>query len=100
MSEDNGGTGEPFDLEKLRELISLMEEHGLTEIDLRRKDERWKVRRGPAQVMQVLPPAGFPMSQTPATPTVFTGSPPALPAGPAPDPNDDVTINSPTVGTF
>ena len=37
-----------FDLEKLRELIALMDEHGLTEISLSQGDQSWKLRRGGA----------------------------------------------------
>jgi acetyl-CoA carboxylase biotin carboxyl carrier protein len=102
MSAEKAGSAEPFDLEKLRELITLMEEHGLTEIDLRRQDQRWKLRRGPAEVMQVVPASGFPAHPLPMAPP-----PPALPpansAARAPvgaDTKDTVPINSPTVGTF
>ncbi len=102
MSAEKAGSAEPFDLEKLRELITLMEEHGLTEIDLRRQDQRWKLRRGPAEVMQVVPAGGFPAHPLPmAAPAL----PPAAAAPPAPAPaaaeaKDTVPINSPTVGTF
>src|SRR6516225_5412642 len=91
MSAENTGSTEPFDLEKLRQLIALMEEHGLSEIDLRRQDQRWKVRRGPSEVMQMLPAGGFPLA--PVGPGVAA-------AGPSTDSKDTVTIKSPTVGTF
>ena len=90
----------PFDLEKLRELIALMEAHGLTEIDLRRQDQRWKLRRGPAEVTQLIPAAGYPasalhMAAPPAaTPAV------AVPAAPPPEDKNVVPIKSPTVGTY
>ena len=100
MSAENTGSNESFDLEKLRELISLMEEHGLSEIDLRRQDQRWKVRRGPAEVMQMFPSGGFPLAHMQPAPAAAAGSSPAPPAGPAPDTKDSVTIKSPTVGTF
>ncbi len=103
MSNEQAGSAESFDLGKLRELIALMEEHGLTEIDLRRQDQRWKLRRGPAEVMQVIPAGGFPVH-----PAAMPALPPApAPAAPAAVPpvageaaRDSVTINSPTVGTF
>jgi acetyl-CoA carboxylase biotin carboxyl carrier protein len=101
MSAENAGSAEPFDLEKLRELIGLMEEHGLTEIDLRKQDRRWKLRRGPAEVVQMVPAAGFPASQMNATPppaAIQQAAPPA-PVAPTHD-TDTVAIKSPTVGTY
>jgi acetyl-CoA carboxylase biotin carboxyl carrier protein len=98
MSAEHAGTNEPFDLDKLRELIALMETHKLSEIDLRRGDQRWKVRRGPSEMMQMFPAPGF--------------APSILPPGPLPAPvpsnaepqstetREGVLIKSPTVGTF
>lgn len=104
MSAENPGTSDPFDLVKLRELIALMEAHGLTEIDLRRQDQRWKLRRGPADVMQLVPAGGFPAQgmalappQTASAPSQQTA--PANPAPAAAD-KDTVPIKSPTVGTY
>ena len=98
-------TNEPFDLEKLRELVALMESHGLTEVDLRRQDERWRLRRGPAEVMQVVPAGGYappPMLAPPAALAAPLGAPAAAPAAPAPPAadKDTVIIKSPTVGTY
>jgi acetyl-CoA carboxylase biotin carboxyl carrier protein len=99
MSAEKAGSAEPFDLEKLRELITLMEEHGLTEIDLRRQDQRWKLRRGPAEVMQVVPAGGFPAHSLPvAAPPIAL--PAAAPAPAGAESKDTVPITSPTVGTF
>src|SRR5262245_25728763 len=101
MSAENAGSAEPFDLNKLRELIGLMEEHGLTEIDLRKQDQRWKLRRGPAEVVQMIPAAGFsapPMNAVPPPVTLQQAAPPASVAA-APD-KDTVAIKSPTVGTY
>jgi acetyl-CoA carboxylase biotin carboxyl carrier protein len=92
---------EPFDLTKLRELIGLMEEHGLTEIDLRKQDQRWKLRRGPAEVVQMVPAAGFaapPMNAAPP-PAVVSQAAPQAPLAAASD-KDTVAIKSPTVGTY
>ncbi|HEY3967230.1 MAG TPA: acetyl-CoA carboxylase biotin carboxyl carrier protein [Planctomycetaceae bacterium] len=97
------GSTEPFDLEKLRELIALMEAHGLTEIDLRRQDQRWKLRRGPAEIAQLIPAGGF---QThgmplPAPPAPAASAPPAAaPSAPPAVDKDAVFIKSPTVGTY
>ncbi|MFN0052654.1 MAG: acetyl-CoA carboxylase biotin carboxyl carrier protein [Planctomycetales bacterium] len=98
MSAEPTGTGGPFDLDKLRELIGLMDAHGLSEIDLRSGDQRWNLRRGPAEVMQMMPPAGFAAPLPVPVPVAAVGG-----AAPAPAPAEDkdtVTIKSPTVGTF
>ena len=102
MPAENQGPADPFDLEKLRELIALMEQHGLTEIDLRRQDQRWKLRRGPADVLQMIPAAGFPHG-----PMNMVAPPAPAPGAPAPpqiaapvEEKDTVPIKSPTVGTF
>ena len=76
-----------FDLEKLRELIALMDEHGLTEISLSQGDQSWKLRRGGAE----------------AVPMVTAAPPPPQADGGGDTPPDEPTyptIDSPTVGTF
>ncbi|MCH8829106.1 MAG: acetyl-CoA carboxylase biotin carboxyl carrier protein [Planctomycetes bacterium] len=95
-SEVRSTAGSLFDLEKLRELVEMMEEHGLTEICLERGDEKWALRRGPVDAVQMVPaaavfPPGVPVA-APAPPTET----------PAEKPVDDgsVEIKSPTVGTF
>ena len=76
-----------FDLEKLRELIALMDEHGLTEISLSQGDQSWKLRRGGAEAVPMVTAA-------PPPPQADVGgyTPPDEPTYP--------TIDSPTVGTF
>lgn len=101
-AKDTDSTG-PFDLEKLRELIALMEAHGLTEIDLRRQDQRWKLRRGPAEVTQLIPAGSYPssamhMAPPPAPAAAMSAA--AAPPGPPPDDKNVVVIKSPTVGTY
>lgn len=95
MSEDVPPGNAPFDLERLRELIEMMEKHGLTEVNLRRGDEQWRLRRGPHEVLQMVPSGGYGPStpMAPPAPTVAAESPPA----PA---EDTLEIKSPTVGTF
>lgn len=101
MAAENNPSGEAFDLGKLRELISLMEQHGLTEVDLRRGEERWKLRRGPADFVQMMPAPGYLPASAPsmaASPAPVAPSP--APAAPSAAPSDVVSIKSPTVGTF
>jgi acetyl-CoA carboxylase biotin carboxyl carrier protein len=100
---DNPNAGQPFDLEKLRELIALMEQHGLSEIDLRRGEERWKLRRGPAEITQLVSPSGFAQPAYPqggapaqANPAAAAASAPVAP----PEDKNLVPIKSPTVGTY
>jgi acetyl-CoA carboxylase biotin carboxyl carrier protein len=101
-TKDPDSTG-PFDLEKLRELIALMEAHGLTEIDLRRQDQRWKLRRGPAEVTQLIPAGSYPAAPMQMVAPPATVAAPAAAAPPAAAPAEDknvVAIKSPTVGTY
>ena len=100
---------EPFDLLRLRELVELMEKHGLSEVDLRSGTERWRLRRGPAEVTHVVPGGGFAPPPYPMAAPAFAMAPPSMPvaaAAPAqpaanqPPPADLPAIKSPTVGTY
>ncbi len=99
MAKNEVPKGEPFDLEKLQTLFEMMEKHGLTEVNLKRGEETWKLRRGPQETMSLVPAAPMPYQAPPAAP-----APAAAPAAPAPDaaPAADLgpVIKSPTVGTF
>ena len=105
---------DPFDLTKLRELVSMMEKHGLTEVDLRSGTERWRLRRGSGEPSLTPVPMGFPGSGFPGPmgapgfpmmpfPQAATPAAAAAPAA-APIPAAPVAelpaIKSPTVGTF
>jgi acetyl-CoA carboxylase biotin carboxyl carrier protein len=94
MSDETvAGPPEPFDLDKLRELVELMEKHGLTEVNLRRGDERWRLRRGPQEVVSMLPAA---VNYAPL-PGGGAGVAPLAEAAPV---AAGLLIKSPTVGTF
>ncbi|MEO2018915.1 MAG: acetyl-CoA carboxylase biotin carboxyl carrier protein [Fuerstiella sp.] len=90
MAKPEGAEKGSFDLDRFRKLLQLMEKYGVTEANLQKDDESWKVRRGPKQVAVApemtlpAPVAAAPASAVPATPDA--------PAG--------VTIDAPTVGTF
>lgn len=98
MAGDSGDQGSPFDLERVRTLMEMMEKHGLTEISLRQGDQQWKFRRGPETVQMVGGPS-YAMPSMPAAapaPAAAGGA-----AAPAADPNAGMAlIKSPTVGTF
>ena len=86
------GTG-PFDLGALRQLVRMMERHGLSEVSLKSGETQWKLRRGPEVVTTLGAPAAYPT--TPAAPVPSpAAAPPAAPA------YDGLVIKSPTVGTF
>lgn len=100
MSEDDkGGAGDVFDVERIRRLVRLMEEHDLSEVDLRQQGDRINLKRGAAMapVMQVAAPA---MPATTAAAPVATSAPAPTPAQPAADGPNIVTIKAPMVGTF
>ena len=99
MSSETSEPGVPLDLEKLRELVALMEKHGLTEIDLQNSGARCRLRRGPQEVMTMMPPAGYAMPAAMPAPVAAAASA-ASPAAPATPVEEGVLIKSPTVGTF
>lgn len=100
MSEETPQPSGSFDLERVRELMELMEKHGLTEVTLRGSDEKWSLRRGSLEppVIYQQGPAGMPAPAAPAPLAAPAGSPPPAEAPAAAD--DSLQICSPTVGTF
>jgi len=97
-------TGVPLDLERLRELIALMEKHDLSEVDLQNGEQRCRLRRGPQNVSVVsgaphyAPPQYAPIPQATPQPTTSVAGVSAAPVAPAND--GTILIKSPTVGTF
>jgi acetyl-CoA carboxylase biotin carboxyl carrier protein len=95
----NAGTppGDVFDVRKVRKFIELMNEHDLSEIDLRQNDQRIRLRRGPEFVT---------VAGAAPAPTVTTGGGGPAPAAPTtgakPAAAEDhlLLIRSPMVGTF
>lgn len=96
MSKSSSGN-QSFDLDKLKELIEMMEDHGVTEVNLRHGDEQWRLRRGPAEVVQMMPQAAAPQAPpvAPAPAAPAGGGESAAPAAP-----EGPVIKAPTVGTF
>ncbi|MDA7887290.1 acetyl-CoA carboxylase biotin carboxyl carrier protein [bacterium] len=78
-----------FEVTKIRELIELMQEHELSEVDLKQADQRIRLRRGNDQQIAYAP--------APAAVAPVAAAPVA--EAPAEDPNM-VFIESPTIGTF
>jgi acetyl-CoA carboxylase biotin carboxyl carrier protein len=82
-----------FDIERLRQIVELMEEHDLTEVDLHQGEERIKLNRG-GQTIVAAPAAPHPAAAPPPA------APVASPGGDAPVDDGTITINAPMVGTF
>lgn len=98
MAKPNENDGS-FDLDRFRKLLQLMEKYGVTEANLQKDGESWKVRRGPRQVT-VAPEATF---AAPAAPAPAAAAPAPAPAAPSEAPAaapSGITIDAPTVGTF
>jgi len=94
MTEAASSGNIPFDLDRLQQLVEMMEKHGLSEVSLRRGDEQWRLRRGAREVVQAAPPPmPFPMPTAQPVAHAAAASAPAEASG-------LIDIKSPTVGTF
>lgn len=88
MSKGGKTRDDAFDMERVRQIIELMEEHGLSEVDLQQGDEKIKLCRGSA-APQFAPPIALP------------AAPAAAPSAPSAAENEGtITINAPMVGTY
>jgi acetyl-CoA carboxylase biotin carboxyl carrier protein len=97
MPDSSSNSGDIFDMKKVRRLIELMEEHDLSEVDLKQGDQRIRLRRGPEMVSVGGAAASHAASASPGR--QLGAAPGALAAPPAEDANLAV-IKSPMVGTF
>lgn len=100
MADEDQSSNESFNLDKLKELIELMEKHDLTDVHLRHGAEQWRLRRGPQVVAAAAAPAAPAAYAPPAAapvPAVPAASAEAAPAAPA---SNLLEIKSPIVGTF
>ncbi len=98
MADKSGAASESFNLDKLKELIELMEKHGLSEVHLRHGSEQWRLRRGGQDTVQLVP-AAAPADAAPVAAAAPAPQPAAAPAPEAPASNL-LEIKSPIVGTF
>lgn len=99
-SDDNPSAGS-FDLAQLRELIEMMEQHGVTEVNLRQAGQQWRLRRGPSTI--AMPAAAPAMPMAYSAPPPVAAAPAAAPSSPAAPAASDpglTEIKSPAVGTF
>lgn len=101
MSEGGKSKSEDvFDVERIRRLVRLMEEHDLSEIDLRQREERINLRRGPEAPPMIYPQAPAAPVAHPAPAAAAAAAAAAGPSAPAGDGPHIVTIKAPMVGTF
>ena len=92
-----------MDLQEIRKIVELMNEHGLTHFDLTKKDFHLKLKKGAdmeelGALLAKLPSAA-PQQYAPA-PAPAAASAPAAAGAPAPAAADGAEITSPMVGTF
>jgi acetyl-CoA carboxylase biotin carboxyl carrier protein len=97
MGNSGSNPGDVFDVKKVRKFIELMNEHDLTEIDLRQGEQRLRLRRGPEMVTVATQPtiaAGTTSTSSPAS-----GGGASIAAAPADD-SKAIVIKSPMIGTY
>ncbi len=84
-----------FDVKRIRRLVELMNEHELSEIDLRQADQRIRLRKGAEPILSGLAPP-------PAPPGAADSSPVPTDSAPVPAKADEglSVIKSPMIGTF
>jgi acetyl-CoA carboxylase biotin carboxyl carrier protein len=87
-----------IDVQKVRELIELMVEHGLSEVRIREGETAINLRKGPSgEIVYAAPPAP---AAAPAPAPAPAAGVPAAPAAPSPADEGLVPIVSPMVGTL
>ncbi len=59
MTDSRSAGGDSFDLDKLQQLVEMMEKHDLREVKLRRGDQQWSLKRGPQEVVHAVPMGGY-----------------------------------------
>ena len=96
MSEADSTGNTPFDLDRLQQLVEMMEKHGLSEVNLRRGDEQWRLRRGAREVVHAAPQQMQFAAPTPSAAPVAPSAPAVAPV----EASGLIDIKSPTVGTF
>jgi acetyl-CoA carboxylase biotin carboxyl carrier protein len=83
-----------MDIRKVKKLIELLEESGISELEISEGEESVRISRHPRTAMQLPMATALPMAAAPAPAT------PATAAGEHKPRNDDNTVTSPMVGTY
>jgi acetyl-CoA carboxylase biotin carboxyl carrier protein len=84
-----------MDIRKVKKLIELLEESGISELEISEGEESVRISRHPRMAMQAPMAASMPMAPAPPGPAT-----PATAAGEHKPRNDDNTVTSPMVGTY
>jgi len=85
-----------MDIRKVKKLIELLEESGISELEISEGEESVRISRHPRMAMQAPVTMGSPMIQAaPLAPAM-----PATAAGEHKPRNDEYTVTSPMVGTY
>jgi acetyl-CoA carboxylase biotin carboxyl carrier protein len=87
-----------MDIRKVKKLIELLEESGISELEISEGEESVRISRHPRMAMQAPMAMGTPMVHQ--TAPVSTAATPATAAGEHKPRNDDYTVTSPMVGTY
>jgi acetyl-CoA carboxylase biotin carboxyl carrier protein len=102
MSDSGTGPDDVFDVDRIRRLVELMEQHDLREVDLRQSEQRIRLCRG-AEMVYASPTSAVAAHQAP--PNAWAATPPpaaSTSSGPPAEISEDhiVIVKSPMVGTF
>lgn len=103
MTDSSSAGGDSFDLDKLQQLVEMMEKHDLREVQLRRGDQKWMLKRGPQEVVHAVPMGGhFAPPPIATAPAAAPSASPSAAAAPAAKSGDEglLQIKSPMVGTY
>ena len=87
-----------MDIRKVKKLIELLEESGISELEISEGEESVRISRHPRMAMPA--PASAPANQAAAAAPAPAAKVPATAAGEHKPRNDDQTITSPMVGTY
>ena len=99
MTEPRSAGGDSFDLDKLQLLVEMMEKHDLREVQLRRGDQQWKLKRGPQEVVHAMPVGGY--APSPMAPAAAAAPISAAPVAAAKSGDEGMLkVKSPMVGTY
>ncbi len=103
MTDARSAGEDSFDLDKLQQLVEMMEKHDLREVQLRRGDQQWKLKRGPQEVVHAVPMGGHfappPMGHVPAP--VAAAASGAAPAAATKSGDEGLLqVKSPMVGSY
>jgi acetyl-CoA carboxylase biotin carboxyl carrier protein len=89
-----------MDIRKVKKLIELLEESGISELEISEGEESVRISRHPRMAMQAPAAVGSPMVQAAPPSAPATPATPATAAGEHKPRNDEHTVTSPMVGTY